>query len=87
MDSILLYYSFLNLIFLFNEFVGSRETYSSSFACDIGCCPRRFVSIRPLRDCLPFFYSRLGIIDYFLLILFFSCVLSDHTVNFILIWF
>ena len=34
MDSILLYYSFLNLIFLFNKSVGNRETYSSPFACD-----------------------------------------------------
>nr|DAU83510.1 MAG TPA: hypothetical protein [Caudoviricetes sp.] len=71
MDSILLYYSFLNLIFLFNESVGSRETYSSSFACDIGCCPRRFVSSRRILDCLPYFYSRFNTFILLILILFF----------------
>ena len=35
MGNILLCYSSLNLIFLFNTSIGNRETYSSSFACDI----------------------------------------------------
>nr|DAW83519.1 MAG TPA: hypothetical protein [Caudoviricetes sp.] len=79
MDNILLYYSFINLIFLFSVSVGSRKTYSSSFACDIGCCPRRFVYSRRILDCLPFilftaWYYRLFFINF----IFFLCIKRSY---------
>lgn len=77
MDSILLYYSFLNLIFLFNESVGSRETYSSPFACDIVL---RVASSLVVEYSPAFLYFIHGLVCLFLFILiyFFSCVSGDH---------
>lgn len=80
MDSILLYYSFLNLIFL-KKYVRrqSRDVFVS-----FRLQPGRFVSSRRILDCLPLSYSRFNTFILLILILFF---LVCYTIGFYLVWF
>lgn len=70
MDSILLYYSFLNLIFL-KKYVRRQSRDVFAFFRLRHCVTRRFVSSRRILDCLPLFYSRLSMFVFIYINLFF----------------